>query len=139
MKFNGSLLSVKRDILKKMQKAYKAVGCRGWSFIVNGSRMINKKEITKYVSRNNPLAIVKYDDQAEAYVHISIINKARFLPQTDRFNPLKRFMYEKEDMKYITLRIEEIRHLIHWCKLIKNASWGTNKENTKVEVFFPNI
>jgi hypothetical protein len=110
---------------------------RGWKFKAPHTDVIDVQEIGKYVTRKNPLVIVKFDHGAWGLVHDGIVAKARNCAEDEEFN-LKETKLPKADFSVVFLKHKDIKSLISWVKKIRGMEWKA-KNNKNVSVFIPEI
>lgn len=136
----GNYMSVRKQ-LRNIIQLQDNMPVRNWSFTVKHIQGVQVEEIVKYVTRNNPLAIIKYGSHAAGYIHKSIIEKAKVVDIDARFNPLHRIKKVSgyPHVQSIVLFSEEIQYLIEWCKTIKSAKWPPSEETIKIMVIIPKI
>lgn len=124
-------------ILKKRKKDNME---RNWSFTTSSPHMIAMEEITKYLTRDNPVIFFRVKTERagkalHAFIHHTLIKKASYvnLPCPFEFT-----QYTSTVMFGSNLTIQE-SEIVKWAKEVKNKSWGDSGVTTRVDVGIPKI
>ncbi len=112
---------------------------RNWKFTVSNPIMVNVFEITKDLSRENPVAFIRVnsgpdENTLSVVFHTSIIKKAKFIGElpfnVDQIAPELFFVFHCKKTE---------SEIIAWAKGIKNNTWGKHLKPSKVTVGIPKI
>lgn len=122
---------------------FKDKAIRNWEFVVRYPSLIDNEEILCHVSRNNPLAICKSKTTTIAFIHKSILLKARLIKMRELYPG----MFDDISPKDKTLKINcttsherSYKFIIEWVKEVKSFEWPIDStKSEKVLVFFPII
>ncbi|RKZ97841.1 MAG: hypothetical protein DRQ46_03785 [Gammaproteobacteria bacterium] len=124
-----------KQLNKEVEKMEDTVPCRNWDFKVPHIDAVCPKEVTKHVSRVNPVAIMCYTNSMVAFVHASIMHKAQVLEdQPWEFNRTS-----DPSIYAITSNRVSYHDIINWARHIKGAPWGDHKRPDEVRVIIPKI
>ena len=112
-----------------------SIECRNWEFTVPHRDMVCPEEVSQYVTRENPVGIVCYNDYMGAFVHSSIIHKAKIIDkQRWEFTGI-----ENSNIYILVSNHIKYKDVIEWAREVKKASWGDNKQVEQVRVIIPKI
>lgn len=137
-------------------------GHRNWEFEVPHKNVVCQEEVTKYVTRENPLAFVTssvtkyYDKEVKckkgetkivqckknvevsciAYVHSSIMQKAIIIVM---YRNELTFQALDNPTVFKMSRNVDVKKVTQWVKDVKNAEWGDKAKREHVRVVVPKI
>ena len=136
-----------KDRLQFMkEKINKSKNKLQYEFVVQNPLMINFDEISKEISKKNPIAYITIQNELKfAIIHSSIIKKAEIIglpfPDPDHITIFKhKKKYSIFRLKKIFDKYEpEFRAITKWVKDVIDTDWNTAKEEKTVKVIVPNI
>jgi hypothetical protein len=107
-----------------------------YSFFVKTTDIVSFVEISKCVSRKNPIAVITLQPELPediVLVHKTIFLKAELIDMIDGIESLS----QSDDIHVI--RSSEPKKIIEWARKVKRASWPKTFKTTEVRVIVPNI
>jgi len=112
---------------------------RNYEFVVKTFEMVDIIEISKYITRDNPLSIIFYKDLDFniTIIHRNIIEKAKAVALYDYFVDKSEKVYR--DIFFYKTPKKDNEFIIKTVKMIKRAEWPKNYRSCKVRVIFPKI
>jgi len=112
---------------------------RNWEFIIPHTDMINFEEITKYISRENPIGVIQFSDKSSIlFIHKSLITKTHILGLQSPFSLID--SREFADESIIAIEVDEpLSVIIKWAKGVKSAEWEEKATFEKVRIIIPKI
>ena len=107
-----------------------------YSFFVKATDIVSLVEVSKCVSRLNPIAVIDMRPtlpESVILIHKTIYKKAELLDMLDEIESISQF----NDIHVI--QSNEPKKIIEWARKVKRASWPKEYETSEVRVIVPNI
>ncbi len=124
-----------KKLKERVKKMCADVPHRNWEFTVPHVDAICPAEVTKHIGRENPVAIMCFAGSMVAFVHASIMHKAKIIKdQPWEFNRTN-----DPSIYAITSNSVSYHDVITWARHIKSATWGGHKKVEGVRVIIPKI
>jgi len=129
------LALLKALLNKETEKMEDTMPHRNWEFEVPHGDVICMDEVTKYVTRDNPVVILSSNSYIVVLVHTSIVLKAKLID----YLPWELQQTQESHIFGMTTKHMHYKDIIEWARHIKRASWGDAKCAEDVRVIVPKI
>ena len=110
---------------------------RNWSVTVPHKDMFCADEVLKYVTRENPLAIINFNSDTVCFIHDSLVFKASLIEDIPFANLVRSPSYY--GVHILANNSVHFQEVIAWARRVKKAAWGKARKEETVRVIIPKI